>query len=72
MIRLTKERKDARLSMSALARKADMHVSSISQIEAQRLRPYPGQVVKLVDALGWEGDPMELFEEVEDREGGAF
>lgn len=71
MIKLTEKRKEAHLSMSALARKADMHVSSISQIEAQRLKPYPGQITKLTNALGWKGDPMELFKEVEDREGSA-
>ena len=64
MIRLTEVRKAAGLSMSALAREAGMHVSSVSQIEGRRLRPYPGQVAKLGSALGWEGDPTELFEEV--------
>lgn len=66
MKRITFMRIDRGLSMSALARKADMHVSSISQIESQHLKPYPGQLTKLVDALGWKGDPMELFEELED------
>lgn len=51
--------------MSGLAREAGMHVSSISQIESGRLSPYPGQVAKIAAALGWDGDPMELFEEVE-------
>lgn len=69
MIRLTEVRKRAGLSMSALARSADMHVSSISQIENARLRPYPGQVSKLCCALKWNGDPMALFEEVADDEG---
>ena len=51
--------------MSALAGKAGMHVSSISQIEGSRLAAYPGQVKKLVKALGWEDEPALLFKEVD-------
>lgn len=40
-----------------------MHVSSVSQIANGRLRPYPGQVRKIVAAQGWEGDPSVLFRE---------
>lgn len=62
---ITKIRKQQGLSMSALARRAGMHVSSVSQIESGRLVPYPGQVEKLTAALGWKDDPSALFEEVE-------
>lgn len=51
-----------------LSRITGMHPTSISAIENGRLRPYPGQVDKIVAALGWTGDPAELFEEVEDDE----
>lgn len=64
MLVLTKERQSMGLSMSALARKAGMHPSSVSQIENGRLVAYPGQVAKLSKAVGWKGDPAELFEEV--------
>lgn len=47
--------------MSALARIAEMHVSSISQIESGRLRPYPSQAEKIANALDWKGDPGQLF-----------
>ena len=50
--------------MSALARRAEMHVSSISQIESGRLIPYEKQVEKIAKALNWEEDPKELFAEV--------
>ena len=50
--------------MSALARRAGMHVSSISQIESGRLLPYPRQQEKIAHALEWEDDLRELFEEV--------
>lgn len=53
-------------SFSAFAKKADMHVSSVSQIVNGHLKPYPGQVSKIVCALGWEGDPAALFKEVGD------
>ncbi|MEG2267047.1 MAG: helix-turn-helix transcriptional regulator [Acinetobacter sp.] len=64
MILLTKERKDRGLSMSALARAAEMHVSSISQIEGGHLKPYPGQVEKLATAIEWNGAPIDLFREI--------
>lgn len=64
---MTELRKEQGLSMSALAREAEMHVSSISQIEGGRLMPYPGQVAKIAAALNWEGNPAELFQEREVR-----
>lgn len=64
---MTELRTEQGLSMSALARKAEMHVSSISQIEGGRLRPYPGQIKKIADALEWDGNPAELFQETEVR-----
>ena len=65
MMRLTEFRQSQRLSKSALARKASMHVSSVCQIENGCLYPYPGQAKKLAKALGWEGDPSELFRDSE-------
>lgn len=62
---LTQVRKESGLSMSALARKAEMHVSSVSQIESGHLSPYPSQKEKLAKALGWTGDVDELFGEAE-------
>ncbi|MBQ9001021.1 MAG: helix-turn-helix transcriptional regulator [Eggerthellaceae bacterium] len=64
MLKMTEVRKSRGLSMSALARRAEMHVSSISQIESGRLIPYPKQVDKISKALSWDGKPKELFEEV--------
>lgn len=62
---ITELRKQKGLSMSALARKAEMHVSSVSQIESGRLSPYPAQIEKLATALEWRDGPSILFEEVE-------
>lgn len=62
---ITVIREQQKLSKSALARAAKMHVSSVCQIENGRLVPYPGQARKLADALGWKSDPLELFEDME-------
>lgn len=66
MLLLTRIRKEKGLSKSALARKAGMHPSSVCQIENKRLAAYPGQAAKLSSALGWQGDPADLFKEVEE------
>jgi ribosome-binding protein aMBF1 (putative translation factor) len=68
VLRITRERERQELSMSVLAAKAGMHVSSISQIEGNRLTPYPGQVKKLAKALGWKDDPALLFKPMETEE----
>ena len=39
------------ISKSALAREAELHVSTMSQIELGRLKPYPGQIEKISKAL---------------------
>lgn len=55
-------------SFSEFARESGLHVSSVSQIVNGRLRPYPGQVEKIVRTLGWKGDPAALFREAGDPE----
>ena len=64
MKKMTEIRKERGMSMSGLARNAQMHVSSISQIESGRLIPYPKQANKIAKALDWDGDPQALFAEV--------
>lgn len=66
MRRCKLERLISNMKQSELARVTGMHPTSISAIENGHLRPYQGQVDKLVKALGWDGDPAELFEEVPD------
>ena len=66
MLKMTAVRREKELSMSALARKAEMHVSSISQIEHGRLVPYLVQKEKIAGALDWTGDIDDLFENVEE------
>ncbi|MFA5844463.1 MAG: helix-turn-helix transcriptional regulator [Coriobacteriia bacterium] len=62
--RVTDRRERARLTIAALARKADMSASTVGQIESGRLVPYPVQLEKIAAALGYEGDPSELLDEV--------
>jgi transcriptional regulator with XRE-family HTH domain len=67
MIVLTKERKAARLSQAKLAQLADLHPSTVSNVETGNLRPWPGQATKIEAAMrkaGWDGDG-DLFAEVE-------
>ena len=54
-------------SMSEFARRAGMHVSSVSQIANGHLSPYPGQIRKIVATLGWKDDPAALFREVDGK-----
>lgn len=66
MIRITLIRKEQGLSQSRLSHLAEMGAPDISRIESGRQKPYPVQMEKLSRALGWSGDPSELFEEVGD------
>lgn len=65
MLRLQTQRELLGISRSEAARRAGMHASTISQIESGYIgRPYPSQLAKLVAALEWQGDPVELLEDV--------
>jgi transcriptional regulator with XRE-family HTH domain len=67
MLRLKRERVLAELSQAALAREAGINANTISGTENGHVRPYPRQLEAMADALGWEGSPAELLEEVEDE-----
>lgn len=56
------------MNRSELARAAKMQAGVIAWIETGRFIPYESQLNKIADALGWEGDPSELFEEAADAE----
>lgn len=55
---LTALRESKGWSKAELARRADLNASTVGQIEAGRLRPYPGQVAKLARALGVPEDQL--------------
>lgn len=53
-------------SQAALARKAELHQSTVCNIETGRMVPYPSQLEKIATALGWSGDPLDLLKEADD------
>jgi len=64
MLRLTALREERRWSRAELARRARMGNADVGRIESGRLIAYPGQLVKLADAIGWPDDPAALLDEV--------
>ena len=66
MMKLVEARRRAGLSQSKLARLADVNQTSMSRVERGLEPAYPMRAQRIADALGWRGDPMELFEEVGD------
>ncbi len=69
MLVFTEVRKSKGISQAKLARLAGVNQTSISRIERGKEPPYPNRGKRIADALGWEGDPSELFKEVADAEG---
>ncbi|WP_232050832.1 helix-turn-helix domain-containing protein [Arabiibacter massiliensis] len=62
------ERQKLGISQAKLARAADVNQSCMSRIENGKEPPYPHRSKRIADALGWEGDPAKLFEEVGENE----
>lgn len=56
------------MSQAALARAAEVNQSSMSRIENGLEPAYSHRGKRIADALGWKGDPAELFEEVPEDE----
>lgn len=68
MILLTKVREGAQLSKRKLERLSNVCAPYISKAETRGLRLYPVQMERIAKALNWEGNPMELLEEVSEDE----
>lgn len=68
MLILAEVRKRKGVSQAKLARLAGVNQTSLSRIENGREPAYPRRGKRIADALGWEGDPAKLFEEVPDGE----
>ena len=64
MIKLERARRDAGWSQRELSRRSQVDASYICNAEKRGLTLYPSQAARIAAALGWEGDPSELFEEV--------
>ena len=65
MLRIEPILKERGLSQAKLARMCDVNETSMSRIVRGLEPPYPKRGQRIADALGWEGDPAELFEEIE-------
>jgi transcriptional regulator with XRE-family HTH domain len=70
MILLTKVRKSAGLSQAKLARLADLHPSTVSNISTGNLKPWAAQrerIEAVMKDVGWDGTG-DLFEILTDEE----
>jgi transcriptional regulator with XRE-family HTH domain len=61
---ITKLRTDKGWSKRELGAHSDVHPARVGQIENDRVRPYPPELGRLARALGWQGEPEQLIEEV--------
>ena len=66
MLRIKLELDRLHISQAKLARMADVNQVSISRIVNGLEPAFPQRGKRIADAIGWEGDLAELFEEVPD------
>jgi transcriptional regulator with XRE-family HTH domain len=66
MIRLTRERERLGWSKQRLAQEARISPPYISQAESSRRIPYPRELERIANALGWDGAPAGLLEDADD------
>ncbi len=64
MLKIVEVRKSKGLTQAGLARKAGVNQSSMCRIELGKEPPYPFRAQRIAKAIGWAGDPMDLFKEV--------
>ena len=65
MLRITDLRRAAGLTKFRLGALASIHPSRVGQFESGRVVPYPVELERLARALGWQGEPAALLDEVE-------
>lgn len=68
MIVLTQAREARGFSKRQLEKACNVCASDLTKAETRGLRLYPVQLERIAHALGWEGDPMELLNEVSNNE----
>ena len=66
--RITYLRQEAGLTKFALGAAARVHPSRLSQVENGHVVPYPVELERLAQALGWQGEPAALLDQVESGE----
>lgn len=64
MLRIELELKKRGLSQAKAARMSDVNESSMSRIVRGVEPPFPHRGQRIADALGWDGNWRELFEEI--------
>lgn len=69
MIRLKYELFRRGMSQAKLAHMADINQTSLSRLMLGKEHVYPKWAERIAEAIGWEGNPDELFEEVIDDDG---
>lgn len=68
-LKLKSELNRLRISQAECARRAGINQTSLSRILLGKEPPYPLRSKRIADAIGWKGDPAELFEEVAGDDG---
>lgn len=63
---ITREREARGWSRTELGRLAHIHPARVGQAENGWVIPYPAERLRLAQALGFHGDPLELFSEAEE------
>lgn len=64
MLRIKQELYRQRMSQAECARLASVNQTAFCRIVNGKEPAYPKRGQRIADALGWKGDPAELFEEV--------
>lgn len=67
MIALTQAREAKGFSKRQLEKVCNVCASDLTKAETRGLRLYPVQLERIAHALGWEGNPSELLDEVSDK-----
>lgn len=66
MLRIRHVLWEKHMRQADLARKAKLNTASVSRICNGKEPAYSQRATRIAEALGWEGNPAELFEEVEE------
>lgn len=64
-LRVQVERERQGRSQAHVARAAALGATAYGLVEKNRYVPYPIQLQRIADALGWEGPPEDLLKEVD-------
>lgn len=67
MLRIIYELSQKGMTQAECATKANVNQASMNRICKGKEPAYPQRGKRIAEALGWEGDPAELFEEIEVR-----